>query len=256
MSESKYIESIKNNFPNTNTDEVSSVEIGRELRSLLSGELKIKKFPNKKELQLILANSTQEAINQIPFKLYKSHNKLKYKTEEYEDVIGFYYVRGNIDPTYSTRFIGLEKTMKNWIKANQIQIHNPIKLCVYSPVQRYFENEMISFRSYAELAEKFEMRLKFLDQTIIPKHENLKDIAELNKFLNYSVGEFDSFNGMARRFKTDINPILPNAFVSIVAKDPNCDEIIEREVLQYLESLEERLKYVNAFTNLKKEYDA
>ena len=70
MSESKYIEAIKNNFPNTNRDEVSSAEIGRELRNLLSDELKIQKFPNKKELQLILANSTQEAISQIQFKLF------------------------------------------------------------------------------------------------------------------------------------------------------------------------------------------
>jgi hypothetical protein len=256
LSETKYIEAIKNNFPNTNKDEVSSAEIGRELRSMLSDNLKIQKFPNKKELQLILANSTQEAISQIQFKLFKSHNQLKYKTKEHEDIVGFYYVRGNIDPTYSTRFLGLEKTMKNWMKENEIQIHNPIKLNVYSPIQRYFEHQMINFKSYSELAEKFEMRLKFLDQTIIPKHENLKDIIELNKFLNYSDDESDSFNGMGRRFKTDINPILPNAIVSIVAKDPNCDEIIEREVMQYLKTQEERLKYKSAFVNLKKEYDA
>jgi len=256
LSESKYIEAIKNNFPNTNRDEVSSAEIGRELRNLLSDELKIQKFPNKKELQLILANSTQEAISQIQFKLFKSHNQLKYKTKEYEDVIGFYYVRGNIDPTYTTRFMGLEKTIRNWIKVNEIQINNPIKLNIYSPVQRYFEHQMISFRSYSELAKRFEVRLKFLDQTIIPKHQKLKDIVELNKFLNYSDDEFDSFNGMERRFKTDINPILPNAIVSIIAKDPNCDEIIEREVIQYLKTQEERLKYRSAFVNLKKEYDA
>ena len=115
---------------------------------------------------------------------------------------------------------------------------------------------MISFKSYFELASKFETRLKFLDQTIIPKHENLKNISQLNKFLNYSDDEFDSFNGLGRRFKTDINPILPNPIVSIIAKDPNCDKIIEREVLQYLEASEEKLKYENAFTNLKKEYDA
>ena len=256
MSETKYIEAIKNNFPNTNTDEVSSAEIGKELRNQLNDEEKIQKFPNKKELKLILAKTTQEAINQIQFELFKSNNQLKCKTKEYEDVIGFYYVRGRIDPTYSTRFIAIEKMIQNWIKANEIQIPNPIKLNVYSPVQRYFENEMINFRSYSELANKFEIRLKFLDQTLIPKHENLKDIVELNKFLNYSDGEFDSFNGMGRRFKTDVNPFLPNAFVSIIAEDPNCDEIIEREVIQYLKTQEERLKYKSAFTNLKKKYDA
>lgn len=256
MTEDKYIEAIKNNFPNTNKDEVSSAEIGRELRSMLSEELKIHKFPNKKELQLILANTTKEAISKIQFKLFTSHNQLKCKTKEYENVIGFYYIKGNIDPTYSTRFLGLEKIIKNWLKENEIQFDNPIKLNVYSPIQRYFEHQMISFKSYFELADKFETRLKFLDKNIIPKHENLKNISQLNKFLNYSDDEFDSFNGLGRRFKTDTNPILPNPIVSIIAKDPNCDEICEREVLQYVKTTEERTKYKNAFANLKREYDA
>ncbi len=234
MTEDKYIKAIRNNFPNTNTDEVSPAEIGRELRSMLSDELKIVKFPNKKELQLILANTTKEALSEHSFKLFTSHNQLKNKTKDYEDIVGFYYSRGNIDPTYKTRFTWLEKLIKNWQIVNELQPENQIQLNVYSPIKRFFEHQMINFRSYSELAEKFEVRLKFLDQIIIPKHENLKDIAELNRFLNYSDDEFDSFNGMGRRFKTDINPILPNAIVSIIAKDPNCDVIIEREVLQYV----------------------
>lgn len=256
MTEDKYIKAIRNNFPNTNTDEVSSAEIGRELRSMLSDELKIVKFPNKKELQLILANTTKEALSEYSFKLFTSHNQLKNKTKDYEDIVGFYYSRGNIDPTYKTRFIWLEKLIKNWQIENELQAENPIQLNVYSPTKRFFEHQMISFKSYFELAKKFELRLKVLDQTVIPKHEKLKDVKELNEFLNYSDDDFDCFNGLARRYETDTDPIIPNPIVSIIAKDSNCDRIIEREVLQYVKTDENRVKYENAFTNLKRKYDA
>ncbi len=250
----KYIQAIENHFPNTHSDEVSAAEVGRELRSRLSDEQKIASFPTKKELQAILAKTAKEAITQIPFELFTSFNQLKCKSKDYEEVMGFYYVRGRIDPSYLTRYLWLEKLTRKWLKANNLEYQDPIQFNMYSPTNRFFGGKMMRFSSYADLAKQYHARLKYIDEVLIPKHEKLKDISVLNTFLNYSDGEFDSFSGLGRRFQTDTQPILPNPIVAVLAKDQKANEIIEREVLQYLDSAELRSKYVSAFNSLAKGY--
>src|SRR5688572_14257902 len=111
MIEDIYSKAIRSNFPNLSTEELSSAENGGELRALLEEHRKIELFPNRKELQNILASTTLAALFPLVFEHKKAHHQLSRKTKDHEDIIGFYYVRGSIDPTYSRRFLWLEKLM-------------------------------------------------------------------------------------------------------------------------------------------------
>jgi len=255
LSEDKIAIAIKNNFPNISKNEVTSAEIGRELRGMLPSEKQIEQFPNKKELQNILANTTQEILKPEEFSHFKTHHQLKKKSKEYEESIGFYYVRGNFDLTYNLRFIWLEDLIKKWIKQNDLDFQEPIKLSLFISLKQEF-NEMIRFSSYHELANKFYVRVKFLIEDVIPKYRNYMNLIELNRFLNYSMSELDSFSGIRRWGVNDSRIILVNPIVSILAKDNSCDRIIEEEVLRNIENEIERVKYRKAFEELKGDYDA
>ena len=127
---------------------------------------------------------------------------------------------------------------------------------ISSLCQRYFGDQKISFNSYFDLAEKYFERLKLIDEELIPKHEKLKDINELNYFLNYSKEEFNSFNGLRRMHENDNRLILPNPIVAVMANDEKSNEIFEREVIQYIQNNKTRVEYMVAFEKLKNEYSA
>jgi|GEM_PF-6498021 len=238
MIEDIYSKAIRSNFPNLSTEELSSAESGRELRALLQEDRKIELFPNKKELQNILASATLEALFPLVFEHKKTHHQLKRKTKDYEDIIGFYYVRGSIDPTYSRRFLWLEELMSDWAKNNNLD-EIKFTLSFYFPLSSKFDHPIYP-KSYQSLANQFYDRLKYIKEVLIPEYHQLESIDKLNQKLNYGSSINDNFNGYKRGGEYDTRVLLPNSFVSVLANDPNSDNIIEKEVLKYLSMILKR----------------
>lgn len=245
---------VKRHFPNLSKEEISTAEIGRELRALLPESRKIELFPNKKEIQDILCKTAKDALLPYSFQHMIAHNQLKIKTKDYEDVIGFYYSAG-VSPIYTKRYLWLEKLIKKWTKDNGIDVFENYRIYFYKNLSTYFgggiEGNMSLRNSYWYLANQYYERLKLIKDKLIPEFEMLTDLKLVNDKINYGDNETDRFSGLKRFYESDKRVILVNPVVAILCHDENSDNIIEREALQFIEDSNLRKKCIIAFENLK-----
>ena len=239
-----YYHVISNHFPTLSDDLVQPAYVARFDRSELEQEYKELKYPTSSELINRFLKIYEELLGQGNFRITRSQNLLKRKTKDFETKIMFSGSKGYLDLSISKRFLFLESMLKRIFKSHDLGIFEK-KLVVYVRMQDFFRSE-IDYNSYESLATQLYWRTKYFFERILPHFQSLEDLNYLNRFINHGDHTNNCFSGNRVRRK---KPLFENAIIAYKVKDQNADQILEKDVLPYVNDPFLRTKIEDVFRN-------
>jgi hypothetical protein len=244
-----YHDAFVNNFPNLNDDDICSAWLAADIRNTVSEETRQLLYPDKKTIKRIIGSTIEDCI-EPKFKLLSSGN-LKHRNKTYVLEIGqLGSSMGYIELTISVRFKQIEKHLKAVLKNLKIEDYDTHlwKVLYTSFVFR----EKLDYVSYSSLALNLFWRIVYIQKHFIPKILGLTDYKILNDFVNYE-DDFKNVLGLRQKFNHHLrkNPQYENPIIAIFAGDLNWENILQREVLNFINDESQKTSIFKEYEMLK-----
>ena len=157
---------------------------------------------------------------------------------------------GYIELTISVRFKQIEKHLKAVLKNLKIEDYDTHlwKVLYTSFVFR----EKLDYVSYSSLALNLFWRIVYIQKHFIPKILGLTDYKILNDFVNYE-DDFKNVLGLRQKFNHHLrkNPQYENPIIAIFAGDLNWENILQREVLNFINDESQKTSIFKEYEMLK-----
>ncbi len=241
--------SIKKNFPIINDDLIIAAYYAGGFRSSVDDpSLKLKLFPNAKDVHEILANILNDLLDES-FDFIKSQNTFRRKKKDYIDEI----IIGGSDRTgfgisFKKRYLVLEKLVQS-IEMKVSKSTDKRRILIINSVEHAMSSSLTLESSWHNFATQLYYYLNFGFKNYYPLFEKLEDIKNLNQYINHSSGGNSGFSG-TRFFKVDQKPLLENCIVAKMVNDDKFDDIIDLNILSVLDDQNLGNKFKEEIYNL------